>query len=153
MVRLWVAQAGSRWFGLAHEESALVATASAASREAAARLLRSCLPTGLRAAGPEELAVAPEDDEGSAYERETLAMLDRLERGEERGKRFELSSAHFGPPLRAVLEAATAVPLGYVATYGDIAAVAATEARVVGHAMASNPLYPIVPCHRVVGSG
>jgi alkylated DNA nucleotide flippase Atl1 len=27
-----------------------------------------------------------------------------------------------------------------------------TNARVVGRIMATNPLYPIVPCHRVVGA-
>jgi alkylated DNA nucleotide flippase Atl1 len=39
-----------------------------------------------------------------------------------------------------------------VTSYGNIAAAAHTEARVVGHVMATNPLYPIVACHRVVGS-
>jgi O-6-methylguanine DNA methyltransferase len=42
--------------------------------------------------------------------------------------------------------------VGYVTSYGDIALAAGTEARAVGRVMATNPLYPIVPCHRVVGS-
>jgi len=47
---------------------------------------------------------------------------------------------------------AAAIPLGYASSYGRIAAAAGTIAREVGRLMACNPLYPLVPCHRVVGS-
>jgi O-6-methylguanine DNA methyltransferase len=42
--------------------------------------------------------------------------------------------------------------MGYVTSYGNIARASGTEARVVGRIMATNPLYPVVPCHRVVGA-
>jgi O-6-methylguanine DNA methyltransferase len=80
-------------------------------------------------------------------------MLADLEQGKEEGKRFELSSVYVHEPLRSVLRAAASIPLGYVTTYGNIAAAAHTDAQTVGQIMASNPLYPVVPCHRVVGSG
>ena len=39
-----------------------------------------------------------------------------------------------------------------MASYGGIAKAANTEPKTVGQIMASNPLYPIVQCHRVVGA-
>lgn len=46
------------------------------------------------------------------------------------------------------------VPAGKVLTYGELAARAGSPRayRAVGQAMASNPLGPLVPCHRVVRS-
>lgn len=53
---------------------------------------------------------------------------------------------------RKVLESAGAVPPGFVATYGEIAARIGQpqSARAVGQALARNPIPIIVPCHRVV---
>jgi O-6-methylguanine DNA methyltransferase len=121
----------------------LVATVTARSRGEAAQRIQSCLPEG----APFRFTV-----EGSAFARATIRMLAELENGNESGKRFELSPLYIPEPRIDVLRTAAAIPLGYVSTYGDIAAVAGTNARVVGGIMASNPLYPIVPCHRVVGS-
>ena len=42
--------------------------------------------------------------------------------------------------------------MGYATSYGAVAKAAGTFAREVGRLMMNNPLYPIVPCHRVVGS-
>jgi methylated-DNA-[protein]-cysteine S-methyltransferase len=46
------------------------------------------------------------------------------------------------------------VPPGRTLTYGELARRAGSPgaARAVGRAMATNPLAPFVPCHRVVGS-
>lgn len=46
------------------------------------------------------------------------------------------------------------IPAGYVATYGQVAALAGSPkaARAVGLAMKLNPNAPIVPCHRVVAA-
>ena len=51
-----------------------------------------------------------------------------------------------------VYEAVRAVPRGGTATYGDVAALIGSPgaARAVGGAMARCPLFPAVPCHRVV---
>lgn len=58
------------------------------------------------------------------------------------------------PFLEAVYDACTAIPYGTVVTYSDLAERAGYpgRARAVGHAMATNPLPIVVPCHRVVGS-
>ena len=55
---------------------------------------------------------------------------------------------------RLVLEAASGVPPGYVATYGEIAVRIGKpkSARAVGQALAHNPIPIIVPCHRVVST-
>ena len=53
---------------------------------------------------------------------------------------------------RAVYEAVRAVPSGETVTYGEVAALVGSPgaARAVGGAMARCPLFPAVPCHRVV---
>ena len=55
---------------------------------------------------------------------------------------------------RKVLEAAVAVPPGYVATYGEIAVRIGKpkSSRAVGQALARNPIPIVVPCHRVVAA-
>jgi len=52
----------------------------------------------------------------------------------------------------SVYEAVRMVPPGETVTYGEIAAVIGSPgaARAVGGAMARCPLFPAVPCHRVV---
>lgn len=47
------------------------------------------------------------------------------------------------------------IPYGQTASYGQIAGALGNRhmARAVGHAVATNPLAIILPCHRVVGSG
>lgn len=52
----------------------------------------------------------------------------------------------------AVYGAVRQVPPGATMTYGDVAVVAGSPgaARAVGNAMARCPLFPAVPCHRVV---
>ena len=143
MISVWVEAAAGTWFGVAHHGGRLAATAIGADRDGATAAVLSCLPRG----GEHRMA-----DEGSEYARGVVRMLARLEAGEEDAPFFELCPDCVREPLASVLRAASTIPRGYVATYGGIAAVAGTEARVVGHCMSTNPLYPIVPCHRVVGA-
>lgn len=51
-----------------------------------------------------------------------------------------------------VYEAVRRIPRGGTATYGEVAAIVGSPgaARAVGGAMARCPLFPAVPCHRVV---
>lgn len=52
----------------------------------------------------------------------------------------------------AVYRAVAAIPRGQTLTYGDVARLIGSPgaARAVGGAMARCPLFPVVPCHRVV---
>jgi O-6-methylguanine DNA methyltransferase len=75
-----------------------------------------------------------------------------------------LSDALRGGPLPAVdlrglsdfdarvYEAVRSVPAGETVTYGEVAAIVGSPgaARAVGGAMSRCPLFPAVPCHRVV---
>jgi O-6-methylguanine DNA methyltransferase len=143
VISVWVEKSGSVWFGVAHHGGRLVATASGGNRKAAAAAVRASLPRG------REFQMVRE---GSEYARSVVRLLARLEAGTEDSPFFELCPDCVGEPIASVLHAASMIPRGYVATYGGIAAVAGTEARVVGQVMSANPLYPIVPCHRVVGA-
>jgi methylated-DNA-[protein]-cysteine S-methyltransferase len=57
------------------------------------------------------------------------------------------------PPFdTAVFRTAMQIPYGQTASYGDVAARAGSPraARAVGGAMSRCPLFPVVPCHRVI---
>jgi methylated-DNA-[protein]-cysteine S-methyltransferase len=144
MIDIWLEERDSRWYGAALHKHALVATAAARSRQEALHAVLGALPAG----APRRFLEKPSDECGA-----TVRMLADLEQGKEENKRFELSCDYVPEPLRSVLRVAASIPLGYVSTYGSIAAVAHTDAQTVGQIMASNPLYPVVPCHRVVGAG
>jgi O-6-methylguanine DNA methyltransferase len=143
VISLWLEPIGGTWYGVASHGDRLVATATGQDREDAERSLCSCLP---RKAPYRVL------DEGSEHARSMARLLARLEAGEAEAPEFELCPDCVREPLASVAKAASAIPRGYVTTYGAIALLAGTDARVVGHVMATNPLYPIIPCHRVVGS-
>lgn len=143
-VELHVREVGGRWFGLAHTGAGLAATAVGPSRERTLDSLRRSLPAGVG------FRVA--DETGSEFVEETIVLLVELEAGHEEHKEFSLAADCIAEPFAGILRVASAIPLGYVTTYGHIAGASGAEARDVGSAMARNPLYPIVPCHRVVGA-
>lgn len=143
MVSIWVEKADRWWFGVACHEERLVATATGTGPDDAATVVNRCIPRGL---------LRERGEQGTAYARSIVRLLARLEAGADETPVFELCPDCVHEPLASILCAAALIPRGYVASYGAIAAAAHTEARVVGHVMANNPLYPIVPCHRVVGA-
>jgi len=143
MVHVSVEESGGHWFGIAYDGGDLVATAIGSDRESALTSVQRCIPSGVK----QQSLVEP-----SPFSSRIAEMLARLEDGDESRKEFTLSSVHIPEWLRRVLTVASAIPKGYVTSYGNIADVAGTEARAVGRVMATNPLYPILPCHRVVGS-
>ncbi len=72
--------------------------------------------------------------------------------GRRRSFRLALDLGGLAAFDRRVYEAARAIPYGATATYGELAARTGHPgaARAVGNAMARCPLFPLVPCHRVV---
>ncbi len=144
MIVLHAKEVGGRWFGVACAGEALVATTVRSTHgEALGSLRRSAPPGAEQRIGGQER---------SEYVERAIGLLVELESGEEGRKAFSLAADHVPEPLASVLKFAAAIPLGYVTSYGNIAQAAGTEARDVGGIMASNPLYPIVACHRVVGA-
>nr|MBA3827175.1 methylated-DNA--[protein]-cysteine S-methyltransferase [Ktedonobacterales bacterium] len=97
------------------------------------------------------------DDGGSAVARghlaEALHQLAEYFAGERRV--FTLALAMQGPTFhQAAWEAVARVPYGETRSYLDIAQALgdAQATRAVGMANGANPLAPVVPCHRIVGS-
>ena len=143
MVTITVHEVDDRWFGIALDGHRFVATAVEHDAPAALTAVRRCLPRGTDAAftdAPSPFAVA------------SARALAALEAGSDEHDRFVLAVDHLSAPHYRIYSVAMAIPVGYVSTYGGVAKAARSEARAVGRAMATNPLYPIVPCHRVVGA-
>lgn len=143
MIVLHAREVAGGWYGVAYAGQGLVATSLSTTRARTLRDLRRSLPEGV------EHRVADEDRSGLVES--TIAMLVELEAGREEHKAFTLAEC-VSAPLARVLRVAAAIPRGFVTSYGEIAKASGAEARDVGKVMASNPLYPIVPCHRVVGA-
>ena len=67
---------------------------------------------------------------------------------------FNLPLRPAGTPFqRRVWGAIAAIPLGQVATYGEVARRLANAPRAVGQACGANPYPLVVPCHRVIATG
>lgn len=131
------------WFGVACAGKRIVATALDSTRERALKSIMGSISPNVKHQVVEE---------GSDFAEKAMHMLKELHAGNEESKIFTLADEYIPAPAASVLKIAAAIPLGYVASYGDIAKAAETGPRIVGRIMASNPLYPIVPCHRVVGA-
>jgi methylated-DNA-[protein]-cysteine S-methyltransferase len=143
MIVLHARAVGGKWYGIAYAGDGLVATAVSASRAKTLADLRRALPEGRRH--------RVEDEDRSDFAEKTITLLVELEAGQEEHKSFSLADC-VSEPLASVLKVAAAIPAGYVTSYGNIAKASGLDARDVGQVMATNPLYPIVPCHRVVGA-
>ncbi|OGD49607.1 hypothetical protein A3K79_05260 [Candidatus Bathyarchaeota archaeon RBG_13_46_16b] len=143
MIEIYVKELDGVYFGLAHVRGKIVATTVDSARERTLKNLRRSLPPSVN-----HQIVEKESD----FAEKTILALEKAHRGVQEFKDFDLAAEYLPEPLYSVLKAAAAIPVGYVASYGSIAKASGTEPRVVGQIMASNPLYPIVPCHRVVGA-
>jgi O-6-methylguanine DNA methyltransferase len=143
MIVLHARAVGGRCYGVAYTGDGLVATAVSPSRAKTLADLRRAVPDGHRH--------RVDDEDRSDFVEKTIALLVDLEAGQEEHKAFSLADCVL-EPLAGVLKVAAAIPLGYVTSYGNIAKASGSNARDVGQVMATNPLYPIVPCHRVVGA-
>jgi O-6-methylguanine DNA methyltransferase len=73
-----------------------------------------------------------------------------------RRSRFDLrlDFSQITPFQQRVLDAIRAIPAGTVWTYGQVAKAigSPTASRAVGHALGTNPLLIVIPCHRVIGN-
>ena len=81
-----------------------------------------------------------------------LAELEAYFGGRLRSFEIPLDLAGAGTFNAAVWRAARQIPYGETVSYGELAAMAGypRAARAVGNAMARCPLFPVVPCHRVI---
>ena len=143
MISIYIRKVDNVWYGFAFTGEKILATTICSTREKSAKSLISEIPFNV-----DHRII----EEGSEFTEKTIMMLKKLNSGDEEGKSFSLATEYMPEPNAKVLTASAAIPIGYVTSYGDIAKAADTEAQTVGKIMATNPLYPIVPCHRVVGT-
>ena len=83
---------------------------------------------------------------------EPIRQLHAYFAGKRRTFDMALDLAGLPPFDAAVYRAAMQIPYGETASYGELAGMAGSPraARAVGSAMARCPLFPVVPCHRVI---
>jgi O-6-methylguanine DNA methyltransferase len=143
MIDIYVKKTDITWFGLTYVDERVLATVVSPTKENAVRSLLRSVPFGAKHQIIEQ---------GSEFAEKMILMLRELDSGNEKSKDFSLAAEYISEPVGRVLKAAAAIPIGYVTSYGNIAKTTDTEPRTVGRIMATNPLYPIVPCHRVVGA-
>jgi O-6-methylguanine DNA methyltransferase len=143
MIGVHTKNVGGVWFGVACDEQRVFGTSFAASEQEALRCLLSGIPFNV----PFQVFLEP-----SAFAKDVLASVKSVYDGKGATHGFSLATEHLPAYTRRVLEAASLIPVGYVASYGSIAKAVGGSPRAVGNVMAMNPFAPIVPCHRVVSS-
>ena len=144
MTGAMIRQLNDTWCGIALSAGELVATVVRTTATGARSTLEQLLPGDVE-------WLEPDEDVPGTFEL-AFALVRRLEAGDESWKEYALHRDSFSEPAYRIYSAAAQIPVGYVTSYAAVARVAHSEARAVGRAMATNPLYPIVPCHRVIGS-
>jgi O-6-methylguanine DNA methyltransferase len=143
MIGVYTKNIGSVWFGVACDKRRVFGTSFAVSEQEALRCLLSSIPFNV----PFQVFQEP-----SAFAEDALASVKNVYDGKDATHGFSLATEHLPAYTRRVLEAASLIPAGYVASYGSIAKAAGGSPRAVGNVMARNPFAPLVPCHRVVSS-
>jgi O-6-methylguanine DNA methyltransferase len=143
MIDVYVREVEDVWVGIAYTGEKIVATALSSDKERTLKNLLGSLPTNA------DYQIV---EKGSDFADRTATALKDVHSGRKEPKEFALATEYYSWPVAAVLKTAARIPIGYVSSYGNIAKVTDTEPRFVGQIMASNPLYPIVACHRVVGA-
>ena len=94
-----------------------------------------------------------EDHTPSPLSDEAARQLEEYFRGQR--QEFDLPISSVGTPFQmAVWEALKEIPYGETRSYGQIAAAVGNPgaSRAVGMACNRNPIWIVIPCHRVVGS-
>jgi methylated-DNA-[protein]-cysteine S-methyltransferase len=143
MIDIYIKKADYIWCGLAYTGEKVLATVVSSTKKKAVRSLLRSVPLDAK----HQIV-----KEGSEFAEKTILMLKELDSGNEESKSFSLATEYIPELVARVLKTAATIPIGYVTSYGNIAKIAGTDPRTVGRIMATNPLYPIVPCHRVVGA-
>jgi O-6-methylguanine DNA methyltransferase len=131
------------WYAVAFDGTKVVATNFGRVKEDVLRAVFKSLPYEV----PFEAIKKP-----SEMSEDVFKAMSGILGGRDVSFNFELDMNRVPRVTRQVLELMSLIPTGYVATYGGLAKVLGTGPRVAGHACATNPFPPIIPCHRVVAS-
>ncbi len=131
------------WFGVAAENESIFATTFSSSEKMALDDLKRNLP-------PHTQFEIRKEPSTFAY-RVIEAMKDVYD-GKGTSEEFTFSTRHLSEYSRRVIEAVLSIPVGYVASYGEVAKAVGGSPRAVGRVMATNPFAPLCACHRIVSS-
>ncbi len=143
MIEVYTQSLEGTWFATAINKQQIITTSFGDSQQTTINTILSNLPFNV----PFQVFHEP-----SASAKNMLAILKSIYDGKDTNANPNLATARIPPYTLKVLKATSAIPLGYVTTYGAIAKAVGGGPRAVGNVMASNPFAPIVPCHRVVKS-
>jgi O-6-methylguanine DNA methyltransferase len=143
LLRLYRKKIGETWFAAALDRKKVIATNFAGSEKDALQPILKSLPYDV----PFETM-----EKTDATAEELFKAMSGMLEGKDVSFRFEFDMNRLPRTTRRVLEVMSLIPTGYVTTYGALARVVGTGPRVAGHACATNPFAPIIPCHRVVAS-
>ena len=113
---------------------------------------------GIRTSGGvlcELVYLPPHFEEKDAQDPVAQATCDQVQRYfADPGFRFDLPLARLGSEFqRKVWDAISAIPMGSVRTYGQVAKHVGSAPRAVGQACGANYFPLVIPCHRVTASG
>ncbi len=143
MIEIYTQNINDTWFAIALERQQIITSSFSLSQETTVKNILSNIPFNM----PFQVFHEP-----STFAKNALAALKSIYDGKDANASLPLATAHLPPYTKKVLKATSAIPLGYVASYGGIAKAVGGGPRAVGNIMAGNPFAPIVPCHRVVKS-
>jgi O-6-methylguanine DNA methyltransferase len=144
MIEVYSREISGVWFGVACDGQRIYGLSFACCEDSASFILEESLPSGV----PFQVFRKP-----SAFAEKVINWVKDVYDGKAVSDSFCLAVEHLPSYTRRVLEVTSAIPVGYVTSYGSIAKAAGGGARAVGNVMARNPFAPVVPCHRVVSSG
>jgi O-6-methylguanine DNA methyltransferase len=143
MLGLYRKKIGETWFAAALDGNKIIAINFAGNEKDALQPILKNLPYDV----PFETM-----EKSDANAEELFKAMSGILEGKDISFRFEFDMNRLPRTTRRVLEVMSLIPTGYVTTYGALAKVVGTGPRVAGHACATNPFAPIIPCHRVVAS-
>lgn len=131
------------WFGAAYDEPRVFGTTFESDRQEALK--------GLLHAVPYDASFQTETTP-SMFGKKVLLTVEKLYKGKDATVEFSLGTEHLSVFRRKVMDATFRIPVGFITSYGQLSDAIDGSPRAVGHVMATNPLAPIVPCHRVVAA-
>ena len=141
MIEIYSQNIDGTWFALACNKQQILTTFFSTNQHTTLKGILSTIPFNT----PFQVFHEP-----IAFAKNTFAAMKDVYNGKDVNTNLPLATTNLPAYTKKVLKATSAIPLGYVTSYGAIAKAVGGGSRAVGNIMASNPFSPIIPCHRVV---
>ena len=143
VIKVYVKNVEGVWFAVAFEDGEIIKLALSSDQKIATDTIRDGF------AEKESFEVFTQQlEQFSAL----FAALKELYDGKTPEYSFISADTNLPVYSQKVLRAVSAIPIGYVTSYGAVAKAVGGGARAVGNIMATNSFPLIVPCHRVIKS-